>query len=57
MIGEHDEDKHGLWIAAVVECDLCTTSWTAVFYSKSEKLECPHCSNMVNYTIIERTKE
>lgn len=39
------------WIGAIVECDLCTNKWTAVYHEDCDKLECPNCGNMVYFEI------
>ena len=44
------------WIGSVVKCDICGYKWIAVFYSESEKLECPYCKLMSNYDIINEKK-
>jgi len=51
----HEEPESG-WISAIVECDICTYTWNAVYYSECNKLQCPHCMELVNYTIIEEVK-
>lgn len=47
---------HGTWIGGLVRCDVCTHEWAAVYWSRTEKLECPHCGMMVTYELIEQTK-
>ena len=47
-----EDDEIG-WIAAYVICDLCAYKYTAVYYSTSERLECPNCENMSMFEIIE----
>jgi len=33
-----------------ITCDLCGNEWVGIIYIETEKLECPNCGNMVNYT-------
>lgn len=40
------------WNAALVECPLCTTQWSAVWPGTTKKLECPNCSNLAEPIII-----
>lgn len=42
------------WSGARVKCFICNYEWIAVFLSNCERLECPHCHNMVLYEVIER---
>lgn len=41
------------WSGARVKCFICNHEWIAVFSSDCERLECPHCHNMVLYEVIE----
>jgi len=41
------------WSGSRIQCDVCTHKWIAVFPSDLDKIECPHCLNMVNFEIIE----
>lgn len=45
------------WCSDLVECDLCTKQWRAVYHIDSDKLECPNCGNMVHFEIIEHEKQ
>jgi len=45
------EDEKG-WCANYIECDICTHKWTSVYHIDCDKLECPNCHNMVDYSII-----
>ena len=42
-----------MWQVAKVKCDLCGHEWIAAMPVDLDKVECPHCDNMVNYEIIE----
>jgi hypothetical protein len=40
------------WCSALVECSICTHQWVAVYHIKCERLECPHCANMVDFEVV-----
>jgi len=37
------EDKN--WIGELIECDICTHKWAAVYHESCSSLVCPNCSN------------
>tara|TARA_R110000744_G_scaffold195512_1_gene314537 strand:+ start:4084 stop:4227 length:144 start_codon:yes stop_codon:yes gene_type:complete len=41
------------FVASMVECDICTHKWTAVFPYGAEKLECPNCLIVANFDEID----
>lgn len=48
------EDEKG-WIAAEIQCDLCSYKWVGVYWHECEKLECPNCSNMSTFEVLKYT--
>ena len=40
------------WVGSLVQCDICTHIWVAVFEVHCDYLECPHCHSMTHYDII-----
>lgn len=46
-----DKQNDG-WKGAAVKCDVYTHQWIAVYYSSSEKLECPNCRELRNFDEI-----
>jgi len=48
ILNEQPEDE---FMGGQIKCDLCGHDWVGVFYKESDKLECPNCGRMVNYTI------
>lgn len=43
------EENDSSYTANLVECDLCTHQWTAVYHADLKKLECPNCENIVYF--------
>lgn len=41
------------YAAGQVKCDICGYEWTAVRPLATGTLECPHCGNNGNFTILE----
>jgi hypothetical protein len=41
------------WISSLVECDICTYQWVAVFHEDTERLECPNCETVRHFEPIE----
>ena len=38
------------WEVSLVRCDICNHFWAAVRPEGTEKLECPNCKNICNFT-------
>lgn len=41
------------WIGGKVICDICDYVWIAVYHIDCDRLECPNCRNMTNYTELD----
>lgn len=35
-----------------IECDICTYEWNAPVIDTSVKIDCPHCENLVSFTVL-----
>lgn len=45
------------WETEYVECDTCTHRWKAAYPVSILTLECPNCSNMVTFSVVDDESE
>lgn len=41
----------------IVQCDLCSYKWIAVYPCVCEKLQCPNCDNISYFNILSLNKK
>lgn len=45
------------WVAAKIQCDMCNYIYVSVYWHECERLECPNCTMMATFDILENCSD